>query len=196
MEVVLTVALAGELSLPLIGTSQDPLLQRLNPLSFATLSHLTYSLICELSAEAESDFQLEDPYYGLADTLAGFTHLESLQINLAFYGQLGHVDGETSFGPQWGTICDTLASPGAFPTLKDVSVVIHVCTVDHESIGITPCWQFVDPQGPERFREQVFESVYPAQFQSLIELDAVGTMSFSFAVKLSTGPYAQLVNSI
>lgn len=104
-------------------------------------------------------------------------------------------NGKTNFGSQWGTICDTLASPGAFPTLKDVSVVIHVWTVVRKSIGITPC-QFVDAQGPERFREQVFKSVYPAQFQSLIELDAVGAMSFSFAVKLSTGPYAQLVNGI
>lgn len=94
MAVVLTVALTGELSLPPIGTSQYSLLQRLNPLSFATLSHLTYSLIYELSAEAESNFKLEDPYYGLADTLAGFTHLESLQINLAFYGELSDVQWE------------------------------------------------------------------------------------------------------
>ncbi|KAJ3530697.1 hypothetical protein NMY22_g8467 [Coprinellus aureogranulatus] len=171
----------------IIEQDQAPLspLQELNTSSFTTLTYLSIRLLIHLN---RPHFAILHPYCGLCESsLPKLQALQSFCIQLILQGHF-NVD-ESSFGTQWGQLPDALTKTGAFPHLKEVAVgvMIRVPLQEGDDDAYPPTKDAADD-----LRHRLAISVYPAQFQALEARNAEGSLTFTFEIEVSTGPWIYL----
>jgi hypothetical protein len=158
-----------------------PLLQHLHPASFKALTHLSLGISTSLFKQGhwQGGLTILDPYLGLCDTpLANFVALETLEINLVFRGSLD-VHVASSFGAQWGELCDVLTRRDAFPKLRRVGISTCVVAAGGPGIGAN--------RPLANLFAETFDYIVRPQFRALEVLDSEGVLDFSFSVSVVTG---------